>query len=294
MIISRLICLGSFALALAAAAGATVHPDGFIHAEFRSAASDLSSILVVPDGETATSIPITDKGVQAAIKDKFIEGDRVDINIVNMSVQDIAAQTRAVTPMYRFGVLAMVALIHLLFGAILLRSRLKQLVIGEDNRYSNSKFQMVTWFTILAVTYISAVWLRFQYGNFSSAFTGGVELPKNLLLLSGLSALTFGAAKGIATSKSAVVGPKKPADAPHFPSDLLCDDDGNPDVGDYQMIAVTAMAVVVYFVQIFGFLGSIALVHSVTIPDVDTTILATFGLGQGAYLAKKQLSNGAT
>jgi hypothetical protein len=27
----------------------------------------------------------------------------------------------------------------------------------------------------------------------------------------------------------------------------------------------------------------------VTLPDVDTTILSAFGLGQGAYLAKKAL-----
>jgi hypothetical protein len=47
------------------------------------------------------------------------------------------------------------------------------------------------------------------------------------------------------------------------------------------------MAVTVYLVQVFCFLGSIELLTVVTIPDVDTTILALFGLGQGAYLTKK-------
>jgi hypothetical protein len=71
------------------------------------------------------------------------------------------------------------------------------------------------------------------------------------------------------------------------------DDQGNPDIGDYQMLAVTAIAVGVYVTQILGFLGSIQLLHHVTIPDVDSTILATFGLGQGAYLVKKHSQEAA-
>ena len=71
----------------------------------------------------------------------------------------------------------------------------------------------------------------------------------------------------------------------------MCDDLGNPDIGDYQMVAVTVIAVGVYVTQILGFLGSIQLLHHVTVPDVDSTILATFGLGQGAYLVKKQFGD---
>ena len=59
------------------------------------------------------------------------------------------------------------------------------------------------------------------------------------------------------------------------------------------MVVITILAVVVYLAQLFAFLGSIELLKVVTIPDVDTTILATFGLGQGAYLTKKYAGDGA-
>jgi hypothetical protein len=37
----------------------------------------------------------------------------------------------------------------------------------------------------------------------------------------------------------------------------------------------------------FHFLGKLALASPITLPDVDTALLATFGIGQGAYLFKK-------
>jgi positive regulator of sigma E activity len=50
---------------------------------------------------------------------------------------------------------------------------------------------------------------------------------------------------------------------------------------------ITLLAVVVYLFQLINFLGVLKLYKSVTLPDVDTTILSIFGLSQGAYLAKK-------
>ncbi len=119
-----------------------------------------------------------------------------------------------------------------------------------------------------------------------------MNIPQNLLLLSGLSALTFGAAKGITTKKvdDAVSAGKpnpKPAANANFPWDLLQDDFRRPDFGDFQMLIVTLLAVGVYLVSVFGSLGLIELLKTMTLPNVDTTILATFGLGQGAYLTKK-------
>jgi len=53
------------------------------------------------------------------------------------------------------------------------------------------------------------------------------------------------------------------------------------------MLIVTLVAVGMYLVLTFHFLGFIANIKSISLPDVDTTILASFGLGQGAYLTKK-------
>jgi len=52
--------------------------------------------------------------------------------------------------------------------------------------------------------------------------------------------------------------------------------------------------VVIYLMLVFSFLHAIAYSTSVSLPDVDTTILATFGLGQGAYLTKKAVGEVGT
>jgi hypothetical protein len=60
------------------------------------------------------------------------------------------------------------------------------------------------------------------------------------------------------------------------------------------MIIVTIIAVATYIVLIFNFFGHVEYSKLITLPDVDTTILATFGLGQGAYLTKKAVGNVGT
>ena len=87
----------------------------------------------------------------------------------------------------------------LLLAAVLLAGELKLLIVGEDNRYSNSKFQMAAWFGALLTSYISTIFLRWWTGG--GAYIGGVNIPNHLLALSGLSAFTLGAAKGITTNK---------------------------------------------------------------------------------------------
>ena len=66
------------------------------------------------------------------------------------------------------------------------------------------------------------------------------------------------------------------------------------DFGDFQMLVVTLLAVVMYLILIFHFLGSIEFRTTVSLPDLDTTVLAAFGLGQGAYLTKKAAGNVGT
>jgi hypothetical protein len=57
------------------------------------------------------------------------------------------------------------------------------------------------------------------------------------------------------------------------------------------MLVVTFIAVATYLVLVFHFLGTIETAKAISLPDVDTTLLAAFGLGQGAYLAKKAAGN---
>ncbi len=168
------------------------------------------------------------------------------------------------------------------------------LVTGFDKRYSNSKTQVTVWFFILFSSYIATTILRIKEGGFD--FVGGVTIPQNLLILSGLSSFTFVTAKGITQSKvdEAEKNTRKPqkedAKVPPSLANLFQDDDCNVDLGDFQMIIVTLLAVAVYIIQVISFLSTVELRHTVSLPDLDSTILSVFGLGQGAYLVKKAIA----
>jgi len=196
-----------------------------------------------------------------------------------------------------------------------------KLIVGMDNRYSNSKLQAAVWFWILISTYIATLYFRVVAGGMD--FLGAVAIPPNILMLSGLSAFTFGSAKAITQSKVnaavnaaianadpdpnaaqqaiaaaapvASIDPKKARDKGQEKiEDLVKNDDGVFDFGDFQMVVVTFLAVCTYILAIFHYLAVIHFTAAVTLPDVDTTILATFGIGQGAYLVKKAAGNVGT
>ncbi len=197
----------------------------------------------------------------------------------------------ATIPM-RVGALTAGALALLVTAAMFFRGHLNWLVIGEDNRYSNSKFQMALWFWALLSGYLAAIILR--VARHDLGFAGGVGIPANLLAVSGLSALTFVGAKQIVVSRIDQRGGNaravKPPSlvGPRFPTDLVTDDSGHrPDFGDFQMLIVTLLAIGVWLASVLHWLGAMPASPSTKLPDIDTTILGTFGIGQGAYLAKK-------
>ncbi|MEO6802293.1 MAG: hypothetical protein ABI197_03500 [Granulicella sp.] len=70
------------------------------------------------------------------------------------------------------------------------------LILGQDNRYSNSKFQVAMWFFVMIASYVATFASRLHTG-----WVGGINIPENLLILSGMSAFTYGAAKGITMGK---------------------------------------------------------------------------------------------
>lgn len=191
----------------------------------------------------------------------------------------------------RLGVLLLVALaFYLLLLAVLWNRRpygLKYMMVGKDNRYSNSQFQTVLWFSTLVVALFTTQIIRVAQGG--PLLAGWVSIPVNLVALSGLSALTFVGAAAITDGnvKSGRIL-KASAKRPRFPYDLFHNDAGQFDLADFQSMLVSVMAAVAYVVILLGYLGSINLKQE-WLPDVNSTILAIFGLGQGTYLAKKAL-----
>lgn len=248
------------------------------------------------------------------------------LSLIGLANWDVTARTRVMT-------LALFAALLLGFAALATRGAPQSFVIGADNRYSNSKFQVALWFWLLLTTYLSAICLRVIGPGWS--FFGSVNIPQNLLVLSGVSALTYGGAKAITTAKvnagvaAGNANPKPSATTPNFFADLVQNDgtrirtpveavaaaiapEGAAvvaapavaqvldtskrtfDFGDFQMLVVTLLAVVMYLLAAYHFLGQVQFATSVSLPDVDTTVLSAFGLGQGAYLVKKAAGNVAT
>jgi hypothetical protein len=160
-----------------------------------------------------------------------------------------------------------------------------QLCIGKDNRYSNSQTQVAVWFFVLITVFLTTLILRLAYAG--SVFATGINVPNGLFVLSGLSALVFVGAK-ITTEVQVSTNPasKSNAEKPQ-PSDLYSDDAGVFDLTDFQMIVVTIVAVLGYVFAFFAFIRVIPHIGGIELPDVNGTMVALFGAGQGAYLVRK-------
>lgn len=232
---------------------------------------------------------------------------------VSLWMLDVSQAPALKYPASRFLVLALCALTLLALATAVTKGAPLKFIVGMDNRYSNSKFQVALWFWIVISTYMATVVFRVWTGAGNLDFLAGVSIPQNLLVLSGLSALTYGGAKAITTAKAnAAMNPAAPGPGAAAPAanldpkhalqpgqerllrDLVQNDVGGFDFGDFQMLVVTLLAVVMYLMLVYHFLSSPDPNKMVKLPDVDTTILATFGLGQGAYLAKKAAGNVGT
>jgi hypothetical protein len=97
------------------------------------------------------------------------------------------------------------------------------------------------------------------------------------------------AAEKLTAAAAASAGVKQ-GGQPNILTDLFTNDNGQVDIGDFQMAFITLIAAVTFLMQGYNFLGDIA--QGVTqLPDIDSTLLSSFGIGQGAYLVKKMASN---
>jgi hypothetical protein len=264
-----------------------------------SVASDrLSLDVVVLPQMTAEHFLVRDTAVQDQLQGLH-KGDHLSVVVVTdngqTTLQTMSVKVVSVEPGYRALALFGAAIAFWLVCFLLSGFHPQKLIMGEDGRFSNSKFQTVIWFGVVIISYLATLWLRAR--ELGGDMLGGVNIPQNLFLLSGMSAVTFTAAKGITVTKinnaaaAGIVNSKPRATVASFWSDLTSNDSNQFDLGDFQMLAMTFLAVGVFLALVFHFLGSLEARTIVELPDVDTTILASFGLGQGAYLTKKALGN---
>lgn len=181
----------------------------------------------------------------------------------------------------------------LVVATLVTKGKPRNFVLGADRRYSNSQCQLALWFTAVATAYAAAVILRLSALDWQ--FIGGVGVTNNVIALTGLSALSFGGAKAITGQKvadAAATGQavKIVAAKPNLLTDLVQNDNGQADIGDFQMILISLVAVTIFLLASARFLMTMPVAAVITLPDVDTTLLSAFGLGQGAYLFKKAAS----
>ena len=258
-------------------------------------ASDQSYVQLRTQNGQVSSLRV---GTPAAIREQTKQlhvGDQVTAAVTGngdaAEIVRIHVERLKVDASTRFIVLAVIALGIWLLADVIVPGGARWLVLGEDNRYSNSKFQMALWFLLLITGYLATIVLRVRVGG--AAYWGFVDIPSNLLWLSGFSVASFVGAKQIVASRidtSPTVAARVKPPSPHGPRlrDLVTDDSGHrADFGDFQMLTITLVAVAIYALHLFGWLADLSLSASLQLPDVDTTLLGTFGVGQAAYLTKK-------
>jgi hypothetical protein len=117
-----------------------------------------------------------------------------------------------------------------------------------------------------------------------AAIDAAEEAARKAQMAQAVTGTTGQPASGDAGIKSA------PAGTAHI-TQLFQNDLGYADLGDTQMILITLIAIATYVVTSFHQLGNLEIAPQVSLPDIDTYLLASFGVGQGAYLAKKAASN---
>ncbi len=271
--------------------------------------SNSDQITFLPTGAAQPVVLTVDRLADKAALDLGARpGDRIWLTVDNpLNPQHVVQITRIARPVPVLqklialgGALAVIAA----FAALATAGRPWMYLVGDDNRMSNSQTQLVLWFGVVAVAYGADLILRAWFLGWG--FMGGISMTTNVLAMTGLSGLSFGAAKVVAVQKSA--GAPAPTPAPGAPpapaappavaakpkfTDLVLNDYGDADLGDFQMILISTAATVIFACASWEFLTLIDIAKTTTLPDVDTALLGSFGIGQGAYLIKKAaLPNG--
>jgi hypothetical protein len=151
---------------------------------------------------------------------------------------------------------------------------------GYDGATSTSKLQFFLWTVVVLYAYIIIVIDAYYNHNIVSI---GLTVPQNLILAMGLSATTMLAAKGISSNYADT---EKVDKSDTSKGGLFFDDDGYPDLAKIQLMAWTFVGIGIFLLKtlndVVGSTGSLA-----QLPDIDGTLLALMGIGQGSYIGKK-------
>jgi len=183
----------------------------------------------------------------------------------------------------------------------------RRLILGKDNGLSVSQLQAAFCTIIVLAAYIAVYSSNFLLGQYNPI----INIPGNLLILAGLSYATYVGAGSITQTqlersyqeKTGVAPPTgeyipKETDHSGSPGDLVNTDENQTDLTKFQLIAWNLVAAVIFWIALHQSLDHFLAVSnaaaSLNFPDIDQTLLALVGIGQGTYIANKALKNKAT
>ncbi|HEX5594050.1 MAG TPA: IPT/TIG domain-containing protein [Solirubrobacterales bacterium] len=176
-----------------------------------------------------------------------------------------------------------------------------KLVIGKDGRWSTSKFQATAWTLVVVFALFSLffAYLIVHVGDlFNWSWADRLQSPLGdslndffdqgldgtYLVLLGLPLGTAVASKAITQSKVAngteVKPPKDAQDSTSAVQELVGDDNGETDLGDFQYLLFNFLALAYFLVQ---FVSD----PSAGLPSLPDTLIALTGVSAAAYVAKK-------
>jgi hypothetical protein len=223
-------------------------------------------------------------------------------------------------PFYRAAALILPMIALWMFASMISKwQAMTMFFVGHDGRTSNSKTQGTLWLFLILAAFCATFILRIYLGDW---LLGSIAMPVNLAILAGISGLSFVGAKGIAVSQAAsnkkaeddrkariktLEANKNPktdeeskelAELQKLEADSapvsgvsaiteLVKNDSELSLGDFQMILVTLVAVVVYLVQLWHFLETMNLSYAIALPDIDGSLTTLFGISQASYLGNK-------
>lgn len=163
----------------------------------------------------------------------------------------------------------------------LVDAEIRTLIVGHDNRVSTSKTVAVVWTVVVAAALIALIYANLM--NHPEALTAtdhaGVVGQYALLFGGPLGAAIL--AKGIVQNQNKDEQVKDMADAPKA-MDLVADDDGQADLGDFQYVLFNLVALV--FV-----VGSFLHDPTAGLPHMPDVLLGLTSVSAVGYVGKKAL-----
>lgn len=241
---------------------------------------------------TTTAIAAGDKTIYPAslkpdehyITIRYVDtGDKISIN--SITLEKIKAPKRVKLLSMAFGISLTLIILLAVSGA--LKTVKGGLFVGQDNRYSNSKFQMTIWIFTGIFSYVTLFFQRYFASTDLMSFSSMINIPENLGILMGISAGSFVSAKAITSSQVSSGAITKLKAANPSLLDLITDDNKLIDLGDLQMFSWTLIGALIYLLNFYRMWLYMDPSVEVSLPTIDSSILALTGVSQAAYIGKK-------